>query len=272
MGAISRLFRNIWYFLTGKVDRMSEGMEKDPTVIRKQFDVIIEQRKMSINQYVEAVSGLIAVQEKKKSRLEYASKELDRLSTLQDGAIAMAKNRMQELQKQGKTKEQIEADATYMKCLTGYQDFASSITQYENECKNLEGEIQVSQKEIDSHKLRLEQLKRSIAEVKKEKDATVADIISAKEEDGINKVLAGISTDKTGEMLERLRDNRQKAKARARTTRELAQTDTAQSMAEFEKFAAESVAKTDFNNLIGLGEQPATETPTEDKPGKIAEG
>ena len=99
MGAIGRLFRNIWYFFTGRVDRMSEGMEKDPTVIRKQFDVIIEQRKMSINQYVEAVSGLIAIQEKKKARLEYASKELDRLSTLQDGAIAMAKNRMKELQK-----------------------------------------------------------------------------------------------------------------------------------------------------------------------------
>ena len=188
----------------------------------------------------------------------------------------MAQNRMKELQKKGMTKEQIEADATYQKCLAGYQDFASSITQFESECKTLEGEIETAQKEIDGHKLRLEQLKRSIEEVKKEKDATVADMISAKEEDGINKVLAGISTDKTGEMLERLRDNRQKAKARARTTRELAQTDVAQSIAEFEKFAAKSVAKTDFNKLIGLSEPAITDAPSneqsDDNPAKISEG
>lgn len=254
MSALGRLFRNIWYLVTGRVDRMSEGIEKDPTVIRRQFDVIIDQRKMSVNQYIEAVAGLIAVQEKKKARLEYASKELGRLATLRDGAIAMAKSRMNELQKKGMTKEQIEADATYQRCLTGFQDFSSSISQYENECKSLEGEIQTAQKEIDGHKIRLEQLKRSIDEVKKEKDSTVADMISAKEEEGINKVLAGISTDATGEMLERLRDGRQKAKARARTTRELAQTDVQQSMAEFEKFAATSGAKTDFNKLIGLSE------------------
>ena len=263
--------------MTGKVDRISEGIEKDPTVIRKQFDVIIEQRKMSINQYVEAVSGLIAIQEKKKARLEYASKELDKLGTLRDGAIAMAKKRMNDLQKKGMTKEQIETDAIYVKCLTGFQDFSSSITQFESECKSLEGEIQTAQKEIDGHKLRLEQLKRSIDAVKKEKDATVADIISAKEEEGINKVLAGISTDATGEMLERLRDNRQKAKARARTTRELAQTDVDQSMAEFEKFASESVAKTDFNKLIGLNESAGAETASaesqvDDNPAKISEG
>lgn len=263
MGALFRLFRNIWYRLTGRVDRISERIERDPTVIRRQFDVIINQRKMSINQYVEAVSGLIAIQEKKKARLEYASKELEKLARLRDGAIAMAKNRMNELQKKGMTKEQIEADATYQKCLTGYQDFSSSITQYENECKSLEGEIQTSQKEIDGHKIRLEQLKRSIDEVKKEKDSTVADMISAQEEESINKVLAGISTDTTGEMLERLRDSRQKAKARARTTRELAQTDVQQSMAEFEKFATTSVAQTDFNKLIGLSE-PAT--PSEEVP------
>jgi chromosome segregation ATPase len=260
MSAMGRLFRNIWYFFTGRVDRISEGIEKDPTVIRRQFDVIINQRKMSINQYVEAVSGLIAVQEKKKARLEYASKELERLAKLRNGAIAMAKSRMDDLQKKAATKEQIEADVTYQKCLTGFQDFSSSISQYENECKSIEIEIQTSQKEIDSHKIRLEQLKRSIDEVKKEKDATVADMISAKEEDGINKVLAGISTDTTGEMLERLRDNRQKAKARARTTRELAQTDVQQSMAEFEKFAATSGAKADFNKLIGLSEPMTTET------------
>lgn len=272
MGAIGRLLRNVWYFFTGKVDRMSEGIEKDPTVIRRQFDVIINQRKMSINQYVEAVSGLIAIQEKKKARLEYASKELSRLATLRDGAIAMAKSRMNELQKKGMAKEQIETDATYQKCLTGFQDFSSSITQYENECKSLEGEIQSAQKEIDSHKIRLEQIKRSIDEVKKEKDATVADMLSAKEEEGINKVLAGIATDTTGEMLERLRDNRQKAKARARTTRELAQTDVQQSMAEFEKFASTSAAKTDFNKLIGLDESASAEQQIDDKPGKISEG
>lgn len=259
MGSIGRLLRNIWYFLTGKVDTISEGIERDPTVIKRQFDVVIDQRKMNITQYIIAVSGLIAIQEKKKARLEFASKELEKLARLRDGAIAMAKSRMNELQKKGMTKEQIEADADYIKCLTGFQDFSSSISQYENECKSLEVEIQTSQKEIEGHKIRLIQLKRSIDDVKKEKDATVADMVSAQEEESINNVLAGISTDKTGEMLERLRDNRLKAKAKARTTRELAQTDVQQNMAEFEKFASASSAKTDFNKLIGLSEHATTE-------------
>jgi len=79
-------------------------------------------------------------------------------------------------------------------------------------------------------------------------------MITAKEEKQLNDALSGISTDGTGEELERMRDLRNRTRAEAKVSSELAGTDTKYLEAEYEAHAAATQANDEFNDLLGLDE------------------
>ena len=64
-GAIGRFFRAIGYFFTGKVDDATKELSQSPHVVQATYAKIIEEKKGRIQQYKEAVAGLIAQEEKK---------------------------------------------------------------------------------------------------------------------------------------------------------------------------------------------------------------
>ena len=85
----------------------------------------------------------------------------------------------------------------------------------------------------------------------------VADLMTAKEEKELADMISGISEDRTSEELQELRDLREKAKAGARVSRELAGTETQRSEAEFLEFATQAASDNEFDRLIGLTKEAA---------------
>ncbi|MEM8678207.1 MAG: hypothetical protein AAGF97_02525 [Planctomycetota bacterium] len=256
--AIGRYFRAIGYLFVGKVDRARQAISMNPDVVRATYDKVIEEKKNRIHQYKDAVGGMIAQEEKKKSALKRLTEDIARLKKLRDGAAAMARKVVE--RHQGNT-EAVKQDPEYAKCQAAYKDFSSTLAEKEDRCGELEAEISELARGIAGHKTQLESLLRDLEKVKQEKHATVADLMTAKEEKEIADMIAGISKDRTTEELQELRDIRDQAKATARVSREIAGTDVQRSEAEFLEYAQQSTADDEFDALIGLSKQADTPSP-----------
>ncbi len=252
--AMMRLIRSIGYLLTGKVDKQTDKLQRDPTVIKANFARIVQEKKSSIQEYMGAVAQLVAQEEKKTQMVKRLSDELKRLRNLQAGAGGKAKERAADLKAQGKDIAVIKSDAQILQAKAAFGDFGSTIEEKEARIAELEGDIRGYSDRIKTHKVQLQSLQRDIGKIKDEAADTVADMITSTEEKQLNDVLSGISEDGTGAELEKMRELRNQAKAEARVASELAGTDSKRLEAEYESFAASHQANDEFDDLLGLDE------------------
>ena len=270
MSAIGKYFRAIGYLFTGRIDQARRALQANPHVVRATFDRVITEKKERIQQYKDAVSRLIANQEKKSYRLKQLSEEVNRLEQLKEGAAAKARIVVNELKGQGKTQAEIKQNADYQQCMAAYNDFSTKIASDTEQITTLEGEINELTETINGHKVQLQQLLREIDKLKDESSATVADMITAKEEEEIADMISGISEDRTSQELAELRDLRAESKAKARISREVAGTDTKVQENEFLAYAQADVRTDEFDKLIGLAEEAdeAPEAPEAEAPSR----
>jgi chromosome segregation ATPase len=255
--AIARYFRALGYLLTGRIDAARSALSTDPNVVRATYDQIIHEKRKRIQQYKDAVAGMIAQDEKKKAELQRVSEEAAKLQKLKDGAAAMARKVVERL---GGNIEQVKQDAEYVKCQAAFKDFGSTLAEKESRCTALEEDVKTLEQSIANHKTQLQTLLRELEKLSGEKDEAVADIITAKEEKELADMLAGVSEDRTNQELQDLRELRSKAKAAARVSREMAGVDAKRSEEEFLEYASKSAADTEFDALIGLTRK-STEAP-----------
>lgn len=250
--AIWRFFRRVGYLITGKIDSAGARLAANPAVVQATYDRIIEEKRKRIQQYKDAVGGMIAQEEKKRIELKRQTEEVQRLSKLREGAAAMARK---VVERHAGNPEAVKQDPEYVKCQAAYQDFSSTLEEKEARCKELEEDIQTIEQSIAGHKVQLESLLREFEKLRAEKHETVADVLTAKEEKELADMVAGISEDRASQELQEMRELRHKAKATARVSRELAGTDAKRSEQEFLAYAEKSSADTEFDRLIGLARQ-----------------
>jgi len=265
--AIARWFKAFGYLLTGQIDAARRTLDTNPHVVRAKYDDIIREKTSRIQQYKQAVAGLIAQQENKIAKVKNLTEEVQRLQRLKAGALAKAKQLVQKLQDQGKSKEEIQADGEYQKCLTAYNDFSSTLAEKNERITELETDIETYSTRIQEHKVQLQHLLREIEQVKSEASDAVADIITAKQEQELADAFAGIAEDGTARELQELRQLRQEVKAEARISKELAGTDSRAQEVEFLEYARKSAVNEEFDALVGLAEEKDTAEPPREKAG-----
>jgi chromosome segregation ATPase len=266
LGAIGRYFRALGYLVTGRVDAARKTLNQNPYVIQATFDRIIEEKKVRINQYKDAVARLISQQEQKMATAKSLTEEVTKLERMKEGAAAKAKLLVQQMQNAGKSMDEIKHNEEYLKCLSAFNDFSSTLKEKQDRIAELETDISAYGNQIGQHKVQLQGLLRELEKVKGEASATVADVITAKEEQEISNILAGISTDRTGKELEELRQMRADAKSKARVSKELAGTDTKMQEQEFLDYASKSASSDEFDKLIGLAGSADKQTKVADAP------
>lgn len=254
-GAIGRWFKAIWYLMTGRIDAARRSLDTNPHVVRAKYDDIIRDKTRQIQEYKQAVARLIAQQENKMAKVRTLTEEVEKLENLMTGALAKAKQRVTELQGQGKDKATVQLDEEYKKCLTAYNDFSSSLQEKKNRIEELEGDVEGYGDRIKEHKIQLQQLVRDLEKIKTESHDAVADMISSQQEKEIADALTGIGEDGTAEELIKLRQLRQEVKADARISSELAGTDTKAQEAEFLEYAKSNASNDEFDALVGLAEE-----------------
>jgi hypothetical protein len=252
--AAFRYLRAFGYFITGNIDAARQALNANPYVVQATFDSIITEKSQRIQQYKNAVAGLLAQTEKKKAELQRQSEEVVRLKQLRDGAAALARKLVEKF---GGNAEAVKSDPEYAKCQAAFADFSSTLREKEARCAELETDVAEAEKTIGGHKVQLQSLLRELDKVKQEKHETVADMITAREEREIGDMIAGISEDRSARELQEMREMRHQAKAGAKISREMTGLDTKRSEEEFLKYATESQATDEFDALIGLGKQAA---------------
>jgi phage shock protein A len=231
-------------------------------VVRAKYDEIIREKTGRIQQYKQAVAGLIAQQENKIGKIKFLTEEIGKLERLKAGALAKAKQQVTALQSAGKSEDEIKANEDYKKCLAAYNDFSSTLAEKQAHVEELENDVKEYSKRITEHKVQLQHLVRDIDKIKSESHDAVADMITAKQEKEISDALSGIAEDGSAKELQRMRELRQEVKAEARISKELAGTDARAQEAEFLEYARSSMANDEFDALVGLAEKkdkaPAT--------------
>jgi predicted nucleic acid-binding Zn-ribbon protein len=257
-GAIAKLFRTIGYLFTGRVDAKRKELATDAYAIQANYDRIVREKKARIGQYRDAVARMVTQEEQKIARVKQLSEEVGKLEKLKEGAAAKARMVVNQLKGQGKDMAAIKTDPEYMRCLAAFNDFNSTLAEKQEHIAELEADLQDITKNVGHHKIQLQQLLREVEKIKGEASATVADVITAKEEQQVADMLAGISEDRTGRELEEMREMRAQAKAKARVSREIAGTDAAAEEREFMEYARTGVSSDEFDQLIGLADQTDT--------------
>ncbi len=271
-GAMMRWLKAVGYLLTGRIDAARRTLDTNPHVVRAKFDEIIGDKTARIQQYKQAVATLIAQQENKIAKVKSLTEECRKLENLKAGSLAKAKQRVANLQRGNLAKEKIQQDEDYLKCLSAYNDFSSTLAEKQARIEELEEDIHQYGTRIGEHKVQLQELVREIEKVRAEAADTVADIITAGEEKEIADTLAGIAEDGTAQELQRLRQLRQEMKAEARISGELAGTDTKAQEAEFLEYARRSSASDEFEALVGLaGETDTAAVAKKETPAKEGE-
>ena len=254
LAAIWRYVKSFLYLITGQIDKSRRVLDSNPNVMKAKFDDIIKGKVDQIHTYKQAVATLIAQQEKKMAKVKSLTEEVQKLENLKAGALAMAKQTVAKLQGEGKTKEEVHANADYKKCLTAYNDFAATLTEKQDHIKDLENDIGEYDGSIANHKINLQQLQRDIEKLKSEAADAVADVITAKEERDLSDMLNGISKDGMAKELQDMRDLRHEMRAEARVSREMAGTDSKQQEAQFLEYARSNTASDEFASLLGMAE------------------
>ncbi|HIJ40587.1 MAG TPA: hypothetical protein HPP90_05855 [Deltaproteobacteria bacterium] len=250
--ALTRWIKAVGYLMTGQLDSARKTLDTNPHVIRAKFDAIVNDKTTQIHQYKQAVAGLIAQQENKLAKVKSLTDEVKRLEDLKAGALAKAKQKVNVLQAAGKSKEEIQHDEDYMKCLSAYNDFSSTLAEKQARIDELEADIDGYGKRIAEHKVNLHQLIRDIEKIKSEAADTIADVITAKQEKDIADAFSGIAEDGSARELQQMRELRQEIKAEARISTELAGTDTRAQEAEFLEYARKTSSSSEFDALVGL--------------------
>jgi len=258
--AIGKYTRAVWYLITFRIDKASETLRSNPGVISANYDRIIQEKRGRINQYKDAISAMIAQEETKKQKLEALTADIQRLEKLKAGAAAKAQ---QVAARHNGDPEATRADPEYLKCQGAFQDFTSTLSEKQSRVAELESDLEALVENVARHKTQIQSQMRELERLAEEKHDAVATVLSAKEEQEIADLMSGIAQDRTGEELRELRELRNKAAAGARVSRELAGLDTKQAENEFMEYASASQANHEFDALIGLGDQPAAESPTE---------
>lgn len=273
-GALGRWIRAVGYFVTGNLDAARRALDVNPHVVRAKYDEIIVEKTKRIQQYKQAVAGLIAQQEMKLAKVKTLSEEVQKLEKLKAGALAKAQKEVEKMRAAGKSEEEIKLNPEYLKCLGAFRDFSTTIEEKNRHVAELEKDVDGYQANIGQHKTQLEHQLRDLEKVKAEAADAVADMISANHEKEISDTIAGISSDRTNEELARLRTLRQEVRAEVRISKELAGTDTKQQEAEFLNYATQTEVNDEFDALIGLAgskDKPAAARDAKESKSKLPE-
>lgn len=252
--AIGRYFRAIGYMFTGRIDAARKTLSSSPHVVNATYDQVIADKRQSVHQFKDAIARLIVQHEQKMSQIRTLTQDVNRFERLKEGAAAKARAEVERLKAGGGAMDEIKTNEDYLKCLRAFNDFSAMVEEKQARIGDLEHDVTQFDESIKGHKLQLQQMLKEMERLREEQATTVAEMLTAKEEEQINSMLAGISTDRTSRELGEMRQLRDEMKAKARVARELAGTDTKAEEADFLAYAQNSLVNDEFDQLIGLAE------------------
>tara|TARA_Y100000034_G_scaffold103692_1_gene129537 strand:- start:12428 stop:13258 length:831 start_codon:yes stop_codon:yes gene_type:complete len=256
--AMYRYVKAFFALLTGGINGMRMSLNENRHVIAATFDEIKDEQVASVQAMSDAVAEMIAAKERKVVKSGSLTERVAENAEMRDGALAM----IDELKGQfdlttDEGIEALKATEDYQEASGAYESLSKEIADDENTLEELDQAIEEDEKQLANRLAQLGTMKDQIEKIKEEKQETIADMESAKQEQKINDMINGISQNDSSERLQEMRDMRNKAKAKVKVGRKLAGTETNARKERFKKFAHKKKASSEFDKLLGIGKETA---------------
>jgi hypothetical protein len=250
-----RYLKALWYAITGRFTAAAEALQSNKNVMRATYDQSIKKSEERFQTVRDAVAELMGIEQTRLQEIKALQDKEEKLEKVKKGAHAAMQRCIKQLQGQGKSKEEIQADGDFMKHHAAYKDASSSLEEVEARLDEKETDLEQRRKQINQYKLELQKMQRAAKELKEEKHEALADVAVAQQAQAINDVLAGIAEDSTDKDLQAAREARKKAKAKAAISAEMAGSDAEFAENEYLELAAGSEADAELDDLLDWGDE-----------------
>lgn len=209
--AIGRLIKNLFYLVTGQMNKVSRKMEIDPTVVNETFNAELKKRQGQIQQFQTAIAEIMVITDKKQREVISLKKDIEKWTQLKSGAA-----RKLGILSQGMTREEAEQNPEFVKVRADFNNFASTLEEKKTRLTDIEADIELKTKALHKHENDLRQMNAGLQRLEQEKSETKADIILAQQTKHINETLAQLGEFGHSEQLEGIRQQRETLNAEAK--------------------------------------------------------
>lgn len=266
---MGRFLRACWYYISGRFIWGAKQLERDPHVIEARFDDVLDRLNRQLAAAKDAVGGIVAQKERRKGDLEKLIGQESELQETLEGAEALAGDRVKELQRAGKTNEEIQADADYKSYSAAYADAESSLAAVRADIVRVKDDIEALARQGGDYLIQLKQMQREIQEIERRKHVTIADVSMSTQVAQLQDALAGIQSSRVSKELAALEDLRLKARGDAEVSRQVSGADAKLEAAKLRAVAHQRRAGDRLATRLGLVAQAAA--PVAAAPAKVAE-
>lgn len=257
-----RLLKSAWRFIitlgglvSNSVDETTDKMITSPEGVRSTYRAARDKWKKDFHEVRDAVAQLGMVREQKKTELEKVNKEDEEIALKKQGAV----NKFKET-KDPKFQEM-------------FQRYHQRDTELDQRREQLTGEIQGLENQLDKYKRKLTQMQARIKDLDKEEAEAIADIVTSKSIIDLNDRLSGLSTDLHDDNLTAINRHREKMRAKAQISDEIAGTDADAIEDEIMAAGMSTDAMDEFNAMLGeqglKDMEASSDSPTADTERKI---
>ncbi|MEQ8819821.1 MAG: hypothetical protein RLY93_06220 [Sumerlaeia bacterium] len=246
MGIVSSVIRFITTLgglISTSVDEGSDALTTTPKGIKAAFKVTRDKWTKQYHEVRDAVSQLMMVMEQKRSEIVRLEKEQEELEIKKRGAVERFKA----------TREP--------KYQQAFQAAHTRLGEVETRLDQLAQETQDLEKQVDRYKLKLQEMQKQISELDRKEAESIADIVSSKQIVELNDRMANLSTSLSDENIQAIEKTRQKAKARAKLSDELAGVDNVNVEQEILAAGMSTDAEKEFAEMLAETEMRERERP-----------
>lgn len=215
---ITRFFKVIWYSLTGRAHRSAEKLMNNPEAVDAAYEDLIRAIQSNIQSYKQVIGQFIPIVEQKKNSLKDLTNDIVELEKKKSDANDKSKSVTIELKNSGISDNEIKQHPNFVRCVAAYNDFHAILEKKNARVAKLEQEIERAIEGIEPHKLQITSLHRDLEDIKAEQSEAITDLITAREQEEIEKRLSDISPIDVPAELARIREIRAKTSERVTQT------------------------------------------------------
>lgn len=261
-GSIFRAIGRIFRVGAGRIDNASDSsLAQSPDAIKATFRLTKEKWIKEYKELESGVAQIILIREQRATELEKIKEKMEKLEERMEGALALAEREPDKQQAHGEA----------------YTRFQKEHADSSARAEELEKEVAALTARADEYKTQLTRFERDIRGLDEKQARAVADIISSQSIVRLNDQLKGFATDRFSKDLQAIEDHRQKARAQAKLSTEMAGVASAKQDTDYEIAGKDSVGESDFAKKLAERKQKKEEgrvssekpTPEREGPAKL---
>ncbi len=188
------------YQTAGQIQSATNKLYTDPNVVRAGMDEVIHAKQKGVDEMINAISTVranLATSETMKADVDL---KLERSKKLRDGAKIEYMNYGKAQLAAGKTEAEITADVEYMRLKKQYNDTVATLQTRQTRSDELQVEIDRGNTEKKKLMFSLEGMQRDLKETVEKKGTLAAKAAAAQSAIRAQSIIAGLQSDKTGEL------------------------------------------------------------------------